>query len=210
MKTPTADAWQSEVTQALCDNHERLSRFLAGQIPARLRSTISTADVLQELAIDAYKAPPGSVNNWDYWLTKAARHILLNLIRDWNRIKRGGKVRRVDPGRLQTSSLNLINELHRHRQTPSRVISAQEAASAVTIALARLPEHMRTVIQLSRFEGLSRREIAERTGRSEAMVAKLIHQGLSELRESLSNVVLSLSSIGHHQQTDDTPPEPAS
>ncbi len=199
-KSNMAGAWHAEVTQALCRNQHRLTNLIGRQIPHRLRSIISAADILQELAVDAYKAPPNSVKDWDRWLTAAARSALLNTVRNGSRLKRGGGIRRINTLGPYTSSVNLLNELAHDGRTPSRIVRAEEAVCAVSSALASLPEDQRTVLNLSRFEGLSRREIAERTGRSEAMVAKLVSQGLSALRQRLEGVVISISTIGSIDQ----------
>ncbi len=188
-----ADRWRAEVTEALCRNRARLLNVLKGDIPARLRSTLAVADVFQELAVRAYNTPPDSVRNWDHWLFRAARSVLLNQVRDWTRLKRGGGFSHVE--HHGTSCIELLEELQLDTQTPSRVLKDHEVADAVSMAIASLPDELRTVLSLSRFEGLSYREIAERTGQTEANVARLAVRGLNELRMRLKDVALSLSSV---------------
>jgi RNA polymerase sigma factor (sigma-70 family) len=120
----------------------------------------------------------------------------LNAIRAGRTLKRGGAALRIDVDALYTSRVNLLQELHSDGRTPSRAIRARETVHMLSVAIAGLPSELRNVVSLSRLDGLSNREIAVRIGKSESMVSKLLHQGLSELRERLRSATLSFSALG--------------
>lgn len=69
--------------------------------------------------------------------------------------------------------------------TPSRDAAGRERLQQVAEALSTLPEDYREMIGLSRIAGLSHKEIAARTGRSEAACRKLLGRALSSLGEIL-------------------------
>jgi RNA polymerase sigma-70 factor (ECF subfamily) len=70
---------------------------------------------------------------------------------------------------------------YRTLSTPSRHAVAREGLERVERAFDALPEEYREVITLAKVVGLSRAEIAERTGKSEGAVRMLLHRALVEL-----------------------------
>lgn len=71
--------------------------------------------------------------------------------------------------------------------TPSRVASAHEQLDRVEQAFAALEEDQREVVLLSRIMGLSRAEVADAMGRSEASVRGLLHRTLTRLSRELQD-----------------------
>jgi RNA polymerase sigma-70 factor, ECF subfamily len=69
--------------------------------------------------------------------------------------------------------------------SPSKAAMGREALLRIEQAFEKLPEDYREVIVLSRVVGLSRAEIAERMGRTEASVRNLVSRALAELAEHL-------------------------
>lgn len=70
--------------------------------------------------------------------------------------------------------------------SPSRGAAAREEVERIEAALDSLPEDYRQVILLSRVAGLSRKEIAEETGRTEGSVRMLLFRALAELAMALA------------------------
>jgi RNA polymerase sigma-70 factor (ECF subfamily) len=70
---------------------------------------------------------------------------------------------------------------YRSLSTPSRHAVAREEIERVERAFDSLSEEYREVVTLAKVVGLSRAEIAERTGRSEGAVKMLLHRALVEL-----------------------------
>jgi len=77
--------------------------------------------------------------------------------------------------------------VYRHLATPSRVASAREQLDRIEQAFAALAEDQREVVLLSRIVGLSRAEVAEAMGRSEASVRGLLHRTLTRLSRELQD-----------------------
>ena len=69
--------------------------------------------------------------------------------------------------------------------SPSRRFAAKQLVEQVETAFAELPEHYREVILLSRSEGLTHEQIAERMGRSLGSVRMLLSRALAELARLL-------------------------
>jgi RNA polymerase sigma-70 factor (ECF subfamily) len=68
-------------------------------------------------------------------------------------------------------------------RTPDRTVIAREELRKLQAALEKLPERQRMVITLQRIEGLSTREIAERTGIPERTVRWSLNEGFRALAE---------------------------
>ncbi len=69
--------------------------------------------------------------------------------------------------------------------SPSEAAIASELAGRIRAAMQALPEDYRSVLQLTREEGLTLREAAERMGRSREAVKKLYGRALCKLTERL-------------------------
>jgi len=69
--------------------------------------------------------------------------------------------------------------------SPSKQFAAQQFADQIEEAFAELPEHYREVILLSRSEGLSHEQIAQRMNRSLGSVRMLLSRALAELARLL-------------------------
>jgi RNA polymerase sigma-70 factor (ECF subfamily) len=68
-------------------------------------------------------------------------------------------------------------------RTPDRAVIAREELRKFQAALEKLPERERTVISMQKIEGLSTREIAERTGIPERTVRWSLNEGFRALAE---------------------------
>jgi RNA polymerase sigma-70 factor (ECF subfamily) len=68
-------------------------------------------------------------------------------------------------------------------RTPDRAVIAREELRKFQAALEKLPERERTIISMQKIEGLSTREIAERTGIPERTVRWSLNEGFRALAE---------------------------
>lgn len=75
------------------------------------------------------------------------------------------------------------------RETPSKTLQAKELESRLQKALNELPEQCRTIFQMSRFEELRYREIADRLGLSVKTVENQMSKALKVLREKLVDLL---------------------
>lgn len=134
-------------------------------------------DVVQETFIRVWSArnqwtATGSVNGYLYRIT---RNLALNARRDESsqreRDEKGGRRRsRMRPPRR-----------------PDEVLESSDLRREVQEAIDALPERRREVFVLSRFHGMTYREIAETMGISPQTVANQMSSALSELRERLAH-----------------------
>lgn len=163
----------------LFDRHlETLERYARGWLPAKLKRKVSVADVLQEARIaalgrrlDFEHRGPGSARNWllkivELKVREAVRVYAGTERRDVHReVSRGG---RPDTGQFASRA-----------PSPSELFTAAETKERADRAFATLPEHYCQVLHLARVEGLSLREIAQRTDRSREAVKKLYARALA-------------------------------
>ena len=190
VSTPELD--RATLHRELVPHVVRLRQYVQRQVPARLRSTISADDVLQEVWLAAYRTVstfspdgPGSVERW---LRTIANSKLVDAIRWARRKKRGGDRRNIRDMQRRVSSLsNLFTLVQAPQKTPSSAFSTIENAHAISIALGYLPEDRRRAIYLRHIEGRSHKEIASDMERTEAAVNSLLHNGLRELRVLLGD-----------------------
>lgn len=158
--------------------HDELLFAVRAHLGPGLRAALQSEDVLQSVAVDAFRAlrdfeprGPGSL--------RAYLHaMVVNKIRaraDWfGAVKRAGTV----------------------PLTPSRAAGIPEADAAPSYyeaerferlekALAVLPDEMRQVIVLRKIDGLSSREVAARMDRSDDAVRKLYSRAMARLATTL-------------------------
>lgn len=76
-----------------------------------------------------------------------------------------------------------------HRDTPSRSLQAKELEQRIQKTLNELPEQCRTIFQMSRFEELRYREIADRLGLSIKTVEAQMGKALKIMREKLADLL---------------------
>lgn len=154
-------------------------RLLAFLIPY-LGDPALAEDLLQETFLRVYRRraayePRGAFRTW---LFAIARNLAVDLLRR----RRGFPgaafapqdegVGGPDPAKLPDASPD-----------PLRALSGRQAAMRLQAALLELPEEDRTVILLSRLEGLRYHEIAEVLGSSEGAVKVRAHRALLALRK---------------------------
>lgn len=78
-----------------------------------------------------------------------------------------------------------IPDFQQYEPSPEEALLDKDTFQQVEDALSELPEKCRTVLFLSRIEGLTHREIAERLGVSRSLVEKLIMRALLHCRSRL-------------------------
>ncbi len=96
----------------------------------------------------------------------------------------------TDHRRIESRRTELLSGLHAlfagNTPDPQEQLLLDERMSEVEVALAELPSKCRDVLWLSRVEGLTHTEIAERLGVSRSLVEKYIVRALLHCRARLS------------------------
>ncbi len=169
-----------EAFEALVRRHRDGAWRVARQI---VRNRDDALDVAQEAFIRAYRALPGFKERASFrtWLYR----IVVNLSLDHLGRQRGGEID-LGPERLERVSVDRADR--EPSEDPSRAMERDEARARVHAALARLPEHHRTVLVLRELEGLSYEEIARTVGCSLGTVMSRLHYGRRSLRAALEDL----------------------
>jgi RNA polymerase sigma-70 factor (ECF subfamily) len=127
---------------------------------------------------------PGS-NGFKRWLYLTALRKIQNRREYWLAQKRDAG-RDVDLLGADTSrSADDLLECYGSVCSPSRELMAREAIERIESAIDGLPDDYREALTLSRIVGLTRAEIAEEMGKSEASVRMLLSRAQAKLAESL-------------------------
>ena len=168
----------------------RLRAFLDLRIPAPLRAKVSSEDLLQDVWILARRSlgefVPRDEASVNAWLTRIARNVLSDRIRQGSRAKRSGSHRRVGNSR-NSSILGAFRSCAAAEPSPSKEVRHREVELKMIRALARLPDNRRQALQLKYIEGVPTVEIAARMGKSESAVRGLVAEGLRQLRQAMGD-----------------------
>lgn len=71
--------------------------------------------------------------------------------------------------------------------SPARILEGKDTVRRVMVALKELPERVRTIFVLQRFEGLTYHEVAERLGVSQSTVEKNMSRAIAHLMKRVSD-----------------------
>ena len=187
-RTGDGEALESLLERYLPDLHAYV-RLRAGRM---LLARESSADLVQSICREAlgelegfeYQGEP-AFRSWLYTVAQrklATRyHYHLAQRRDVDR-----EVALPTPGFEDASRAELdLADSYAALCSPSRRFAAKQLVERVEDAFAELPEHYREVVLLSRSEGLTHEQIAERTGRTLGSVRMLLSRALTELARLL-------------------------
>jgi len=160
----------------------RLAVLVHYQLSPALRGTLEIDDILQETFLRAFRdlrsfryESPGSFMRW---LARVAQHVIVDTARYHGRRQRqaGEQVPLRDAG-------DSGGPEPADSRTPSRLLREAEGLRALLVQFDALPPDYREVILLSKVEGLSTAEVAERLGRTRQATAVLLHRAVKRLRE---------------------------
>ena len=123
------------------------------------------------------------------WLATIADRRAMHAVRDAQRIKRGGRHKRVGQVVGEESSFhNLVEMLSAGSHTASRSAMRHEAVQAIQDVIADLPEDYREAVQLHLIDGNTLQETAEIMGRSPQSVQGLIDRAKKKMRAALGRL----------------------
>jgi len=160
-----------------------LRAFVRLKVDPGLRIRESHSDLVQSVCREVLENLPGfefrGAGSFRAWLFTAA----LNKVRQKFNFHRAQKrdlarEQHVEAGEDDGSSVgaHLYASLCSLEPSPSQHAIAREQAARIERAMDRLPEDDREILLLSRVVGLTQREIAERTGRTEKAVEHRIRR----------------------------------
>ena len=145
---------------------------IAGRLSPAVRQHIDPEDVLQDTFVRALH----SVTRFEWrgegsfhrWLESIAEHVLADVVRYQRR----------------RPTLALADDVRESAASPSRVMKRKERLDRLRTSMEDLSPDHRRVLELSRLEGLSIKEIARRLERSEDAVKSLLLRATKALRTS--------------------------
>jgi RNA polymerase sigma-70 factor, ECF subfamily len=167
-------AGQSDALAVLFDRYQKLVLSIALNI---VRDPGEAEDVTQTVFLDVFRAvaqfDPGK-GNTKVWLMQYAYHRAIN--------------RRQH---LQGREFYKSAELEEVDTRPAEAhatfgLSSPETRALVRQSMSALSEEQRSVIEMASYEGLTMREIADRTGDSFVSVRHHYYRGLQKLRSLIS------------------------
>lgn len=158
----------------------RLAVFLRYRLGQRQAACLD--DLIQETFFRGFR----SLENFSYdkpgsfarWLFKIAEHAATDMARYEGRQKRS--VQQNVPFRSPSNPAG-PDPVETH--TPSRELRHREELEELLSRLDRLPEQYRTAILLCKVEGLTTRELAQKTGKSPQGAALLLHRAVKRFRQ---------------------------
>ena len=184
------------IEQLLLSHYSPLQQYVERKIPDRARRHFTAEDILQlvfsQVFRDIIRFESRGDGSFFAWLRTIADHRLIDALR---KIDRGG-VHHLSVAQFRDagSIVELIDIVCQDSESPSKHVRKQEAARAMQIAIAGLPEDQKEVIRLHCLEQRPVEEIARETGRTEAAVRGLVHRGKKNLRNAMGRSSQWLSS----------------
>src|SRR5262245_15046798 len=166
-------------------------RLLArSRLDPRLQAKLDPSDVVQQTLLEAHQGLAQfrgrSRPELLAWLRQILARNLANLVRDFARDRRDVHRERSLEELLQRSSARLDAWLAAEQSSPSADLHREEEAAKLAEALAKLPDAQREVIVLRHLHDWSLHDIGQHVGRSASAVAGLLHRGMQQLRDLLS------------------------
>ena len=168
-------------------NYSQLEKHISTKIPTSAQRQFDAEDVLQEVFTQAFRDISSYESRADAsflsWLKKIAENKLTDTLRKVHAKKRGGEHRQLtdeDMG-LQSTVAQLIELVGQETGTASVSVARHEAAAALQVGVASLPEDQRIVVRAKFFEGKNVQEIADQIDRTPDAVRGLIHRAQKNL-----------------------------
>jgi len=149
--------------------HDPLLFWVRMHLGASLRRFLQSEDVFQSAAVEWLRDLERFEYRGEGSLQRYLRRLILNKIRDRADFYAAEKRRPAEP--LDEDALPDTAVAYRDHETYERLERA----------LADLPEELREVVLLHKIEGLSTKEIAARTGKSDDAVRKSYSRALARL-----------------------------
>jgi RNA polymerase sigma-70 factor (ECF subfamily) len=189
--------WSDRDAVAACiERHRpRLLAFIARRMGAGLRQRLDPEDIVQEVSLAAVRPPhadepEGTGRDPFGWLCHVAEQRIIDAHRrHFAAAKRdAGREVSLDAARpVHASDLpGFASLLAVSLTTPSEAFSRGAREYRLAAAVETLPAEQRDVIRMRYVEGLSTKEIAERTGRSDGAIRVMLSRTVQKLQQILA------------------------
>lgn len=177
---------------------ERLERYRAYlrllarlHLDPRLRGRVGESDIVQDAFVKALASEKDFRGTTDGELCGWLRRIMANCLadrrdRELADKRDAGRDVSLDAAALHESSLKLMNFLADDALTPSQIAEKEEETYRLTLALEKLPEQLRQVIEFRFLQKLSWAEVCARLGVEHGRAVWLHDKAMKQLRDELS------------------------
>ena len=158
--------------------HDELLFAVRAHLGPKLRSALESEDILQSVAIDAFRALP----RFDPQGPKSLKHYLHKMI--VNKIRSRAE---YHAAAKRAGSVPLTNEAEEAIAQPGTEPTYYDGDRFIKleIALRSLPPEMERVVVLRKVDGLSSKEVAEILGKSDSAVRQTYSRALAKLTVSM-------------------------
>jgi RNA polymerase sigma-70 factor (ECF subfamily) len=159
------------------------------QLGPRLQAKLDASDIVQQALLQAHQGRAHfrgrTEAEWLGWLRAVLASALAAAARRFDaRARELGRERSLE-AELDRSSSRLECLLAADQTSPSERAVRGEEVLRLALALARLPEDQRRVVELHHLKGLPVADVAEQMGRTRPAVVGLLFRGLKKLRALL-------------------------
>ena len=169
---------------------ERLLATIQSRLGPAARQGTDPEDVLQASFAKALH----SIQRFEWqgdgsfrrWLESIAIHVTLDAVRHQGR----------------RTVLRIDRDLKGDGSSPSKGIRRRERLDRLEVSMKALSPDYRTVLRLSRMDGLSIKEIANQMGRSESAAKNLLLRATKQLRQSFGDTESLNLGDGHFEDTE--------
>jgi RNA polymerase sigma-70 factor (ECF subfamily) len=159
-----------------------LARSKLGQQPS---AKVDPSDVVQETLLRAHRARDQFRGRTEQelaaWLRTILNNTLANSLRSCNRRRSDVSLSRNEASESSSARVEGV-PADGLFPPPEQVAEQNEQLLRLAVALTRLPDDQRAVLEMKHLHGLSVSEICEATARSKPSVAGLLYRGLKALR----------------------------
>jgi RNA polymerase sigma-70 factor, ECF subfamily len=160
---------------------------------ARTRAKFDASDVVQQAILYAHENREQfrgvTEAEWLGWLRAILANTLASAAREFETAARDLDRERSLEAELEQSSARLERLLATDKSSPSEGAVRGEELLRLTLALSRLQDDQRRVIELHHLRGMKVVEVAAELGRSRTAVVGLLFRGLKRLRVLLGTSV---------------------
>ncbi len=168
---------------------ERLLATIGSRLGPAARQGTDPEDVLQASFVKALNSMQGfewrGDGSFRRWLESIAIHVTLDAVRHQGR----------------RAVLRIDRDVKGDGSSPSKGIRRRERLDRLEVSMKALSPDYRTVLRLSRMDGLSIKEIAKRMDRSESAVHNLLLRATKQLRRSFGDTESLNLGDGHFDDT---------
>jgi RNA polymerase sigma-70 factor, ECF subfamily len=140
-------------------------------------------DIAQEVFVEVYHSLSSFRGDakLSTWIYRIAVTKSLDFVRKKKRKKRFGQIKQIFGVKEEVENVPANGN-----SNPQQKIETEERAQVLKITVDSLAENQKIAITLSKYEGLSYKEISEVMGTTVSAVESLIHRGMKNLKKKLS------------------------